>query len=145
MRIYVASSWRNLYQQKIVEILRNQGHSVYDFRNPRLGEHGFAWSQIDSEWETWNPESFRKFLLDPIAASGFARDMNAIRYCACCVLVLPCGRSAHLESGFAVGIGKKLLIYMPEPCEPELMYLWAEKICVSEYELMSSVRHAETR
>lgn len=36
-KIYVASSWRNVFQQDVVDILRNLGHEVYDFKNPHMG------------------------------------------------------------------------------------------------------------
>ena len=39
-----------------------------------------------------------------------------------CVLVLPCGRSAHTEAGWFAGAGKKVIAYIPEMMEPELMY-----------------------
>ena len=44
--IYVASSWRNQYQQRVVSLLRELGHEVYDFRNPSPDNHGFSWSEI---------------------------------------------------------------------------------------------------
>jgi nucleoside 2-deoxyribosyltransferase len=43
----------------------------------------------------------------------------------CCVLVLPCGRSAHIEAGYMAGRGKPVWVLAVEPCEPELMY----KLC----------------
>ena len=46
-KIYIASSWRNSYQQDVVSFLRNKGHEVYDFRNPPHGNGGFQWSDID--------------------------------------------------------------------------------------------------
>ena len=33
-KIYVASSWRNSYQQDVVSFLRNEGHEVYDYTHP---------------------------------------------------------------------------------------------------------------
>lgn len=35
-KIYVASSWRNVFQQDVVDILRDLGHEVYDFKNPHM-------------------------------------------------------------------------------------------------------------
>jgi hypothetical protein len=139
MKIYVASSWRNKYQQNVVSILRDQGYEVYDFRNPAPGDHGFAWSQIDPDWLALDPYRFRECLLDPIAVVGFEKDSTAVRECDLCVLVLPCGRSAHLEAGFSAGMGKPLIVYMPESCEPELMYSWARKIVVDDHELVFAV------
>ncbi len=101
MKIYVASSWRNDIQPHVVEALRKAGHEVYDFKNPRPGDNGFHWSDIDPDWQDWTPEQFIEGLRHPIAASGFASDMDALRDCDACVLVLPCGRSAHLEAGWA--------------------------------------------
>jgi hypothetical protein len=44
-RIYLASSWRNPHQPMLVDLLRKDGHEVYDFRNPP-NLNGFAWPQI---------------------------------------------------------------------------------------------------
>ena len=40
-KIYVASSWRNVFQQDVVDILRDLGHEVYDFKNPTHSNGGF--------------------------------------------------------------------------------------------------------
>lgn len=37
--------------------------------------------------------------------------------CDLCVLVLPCGRSAHLELGYAVGAGKVTIVLIPDAQE----------------------------
>ncbi|GAB6010817.1 hypothetical protein [Viscerimonas tarda] len=50
-KIYVASSWRNTYQQNVVRSLREDGNEVYDFRHPNGNEIGFQWSKIDENWE----------------------------------------------------------------------------------------------
>ena len=36
--------------------------------------------------------------------------------------MLPCGRSAHTEAGWMKGSGKKVIVYIPEMQEAELMY-----------------------
>lgn len=122
MKIYVASSWRNTYQPGVVERLTKEGFAVYDFKNPAPGNKGFSWSEIDPEWLSWSQDKFIEALKSPVAVEGFGHDMNALRDCDVCVLVLPCNRSAHLEAGFALGMGKPTIIYLPEPSEPELMY-----------------------
>jgi nucleoside 2-deoxyribosyltransferase len=122
IKIYVTSSWRNELQPEVVKALRAEGYEVYDYKNPRPGDNGFHWSEIDPDWKEWMPASFIKGLQDPIAESGFSSDMNALAQCDICVLVLPCNRSAHLEAGWAAGAGKKVFILIPEKIEPELMY-----------------------
>ena len=57
-KIYVASSWRNSIQPKVVKALRAEGHEVYDFRNPTVGNKGFAWSAIDKDWMKWTPQQY---------------------------------------------------------------------------------------
>ena len=123
MKIYVASSWRNVLQPGIVVMLRRCGHEVYDFRNPAPGNNGFSWSEIDPDWQRWTPKQYREALDHPIAKRGFECDMTALRECDACVLVLPSGRSASFEFGWAIGHGKQGAVVMFEPCEPELMYL----------------------
>ena len=138
-RIYVASSWRNTIQQDIVRALRRAGHEVYDFRNPRQGDTGFHWSAIDGDWLTWTPRQFREALKHPIAQAGFKSDHDAMEWANTCVLVLPCGRSAHLEAGEFIGKGKRLFVYTETPCEPELMYLGATEIALSIAELLEAM------
>lgn len=138
-RIYVASSWRNKFQPGVVGMLRTVGHEVYDFRNPKPGNHGFHWSAIDPEWQAWEPEAYRGALADDVASQGFANDFSAMQWADTGVLVLPSGRSAHLEAGYFNGAGKPLYILLIEPQEPELMYLMANEICLSLSELVESL------
>lgn len=122
MNIYVATSWRNLLQPDIVVALRKCGHTVYDFRNPAPGVKGFAWSDIDPAWETWTAAQYRDALQHPISKRGYELDLNALKACDACVLVLPSGRSASWEMGYAVGAGKDAYVVMLDKAEPELMY-----------------------
>jgi hypothetical protein len=131
MKIYVASSWRNAYQPDVVKQLRAAAHEVYDFRNPRKGSRGFHWSEIDPAWRDWMPHEYARALEDPIAEAGFASDLAAMRSADACVLVLPCGRSAHLEAGWFCGQGKLTIVYIPEPVEPELMNKLASRVFTS--------------
>lgn len=112
MNIYVASSWRNPWQPGVVAFLWGLGHTVYDFRNPP-NRSGFGWSQIDAGWRDWTPEQYRRNLQHPLAVDGFASDMDALKACDACLLVLPCGNSAHLEMGWACGAGKKTAVFFP--------------------------------
>lgn len=113
MKIYVASSWRNIYQPEVVRICRALGHEVYDFRHPGPGENGFGWHQLDPRWKEWDFKKFRKCLKKPRAQHSFALDMNALREADACLMVYPCGRSASLELGFAVGAGKRTAVLFP--------------------------------
>lgn len=126
MRIYVASSWRNLLQPAIVHALRRCGHEVYDFRRPAPGNSGFAWSSIDPDWQNWTPTEYKAALQHPIAEQGYRFDIDSLKACDACVLVLPSGRSASWEFGYAMGQGKRGAVVMLDGAEPELMYREAE-------------------
>jgi hypothetical protein len=140
MNIYVASSWRNNYQPAVVERLRSEGHTVYDFKQPKPGDNGFHWSDIDPDWKNWDGARFRDALNHPIAIGGFNSDMNALMACDACVLVLPCGRSAHLELGWACGAGKKTAVLLEGQNEPELMYRMLSLVCVNLDEVVAFLK-----
>ena len=122
MRIYVASSWRNAFQPGVVKTLREHEHQVYDFRNPEDGDNGFAWSDIDEGWQNWTTEQYVEALKHPVAEAGFSKDFEAMKWAECCVMVLPCGRSANTEAGWMKGQGKSVFVYQHIRQEPELMY-----------------------
>ena len=143
-RIYVASSWRNAYQPDVVHLLRENGHAVYDFRNPPNGVQGFAWSEIDPDWQSWSAEEYRRLLTThPIAARGFVTDLRGMTWADTCVLVLPCGRSAHLEAGWFCGQGKRTIVLTRDGEEPELMALLATDICTSVDEVLDALANCE--
>jgi hypothetical protein len=120
-RIYVASSWRNETQPAVVSLLRSFGHDVYDFRNPP-GRAGFGWEEIAVDWKSWTPDQYRSALAHPLAIAGYESDIEALKTCDWCLLVLPSGRSASFELGFAVGQGKRCAVLQMDAIEPELMY-----------------------
>lgn len=71
-------------------------------------------------------------LTSPLARAGFESDWAALRAADTTVLVLPCGRSAHLELGVACGMKQRTIVLLDDPVsEPELMYLACSFICVS--------------
>lgn len=126
MKIYVASSWRNDFQQGVVTSLRSLGHEVYDFKD----SDGFHWTEADTEWRRW-PENVKSYLAGlnhPCAVRGFRRDMEALKACDVCIMVMPCGVSAAMEMGWAVGAGRPVAVYTPGIREPDLMVKMASLI-----------------
>lgn len=145
--IYVASSWRNEHYPEVVRSLiamragrpTTPAYEVYDFRNPAPGNTGFAWSSIDPNWGNWTAEEYAKALDHPLAVEGFEYDITALAKADLCVLVLPSGRSASWEYGYFCGQkDRKGIVYMPEKCEPELMYR-GSMICATIPDLYAAV------
>jgi hypothetical protein len=149
VRIYVASSWRNTDQPAVVAALRAAGHEVYDFKNPKPGDDGFRWRDVGLSRNDDNacaPADLRQALTHPRAVEGFASDFGAMNWADACVLVLPCGRSAHLEAGWMAGAGKPTLVLAPldgRPIEPELMYgVTGRELCLSLDEAIAKLAEA---
>ena len=137
MKIYLASSWRNPHQPLTVDILRAAGHEVYDFRHPPGGDHlGFSWSDVDLRWTEWTADQYIEGLGHPIAEAGFQSDFDAMKWAEVTILLLPCGKSAHLEAGWAAGQGKPVIVLLDEAefgggashSNSELMYKIADAI-----------------
>lgn len=135
MKIYVASSWRNEVQPEVVATLRKLGHDVYDFKNPMPTGGGFTWSNVDEDWQNWNVNSYLQALCHPAAEAGFTSDYEAMQWADAFVLVMPSGRSSHLEAGWAIGQGKPTCILLASEQEPELMYKLATRIAVDMNQL----------
>lgn len=141
--VYVASSWRNNYHVAVVAALRAAGIPCYDFKNPEEGT-GFHWGEVgvNSAGETY--ENYRKGLMHPRSEAGFLSDFNAMERSSHGILVLPAGRSAHLEAGWLMGQGKPTAILMFPEVErdrndlytPELMYKMADYITDSLFDLL---------
>jgi hypothetical protein len=133
--VYVASSWRNPRQPLVCAALYAAGVDHYDFRNPPDGA-GFGWREVKtpggppscaetvlakgSDWE--QVDEYLRMVDHPRAIEGFTADFGAMQKADTFALVLPCGKSAHLELGWAVGAGKRTAILLEDPVEPELMY-----------------------
>lgn len=137
--VYVASSWRNLLQQDVVGALRSAGIDCYDFKAAKVN----SWREIDGD-VAWlqTPEQWRSSLGHWFALGSFGFEKCAMDKCDCGVLVLPCGRSAHLEAGYLAGQGKPVFTLAVEKCEPELMSLLLgppEFICTSVVELLGKL------
>lgn len=137
MRIYVASSWKNPLQPIIVRQLEQADHIVYDYR-----KHGFSWGEVNmppepSVWE------YTQGLSHPRAAQGFLRDFKAMQWADACVLVLPCGRSSHLELGWMLGRGKLGIILTQDGEEPDLMAMLADHICENMTEVLDCLEQRQ--
>lgn len=126
-KIYLASSWKNNLQPELVRSLIDAGHEVYDFRNPGPGEKGFSWSNVDPNWRQWDSKSFMSGIKHSVARHGYQLDKDGLDWADTCVLLLPCGKSAHLEAGYAIGQGKDTFFVAAseDKVEAELMYLLA--------------------
>ncbi len=124
MKIYVASSWRNLRYRSVVKALVTAEHDVFDFRNP------YGQPAVEFEKDFSGNCSYEDFLTSGQAVDAFRRDYEAMRGADACVLVLPSGRSSHLEAGWFIGGGRPCYILAERDAveHPELMYAMAKMV-----------------
>lgn len=96
---------------------------------------GFAVPKKGSDWE--EVSEYLRMVNHPRALEGFRSDFDAMQAADTFVMVLPCGKSAHLELGWAVGAGKRTAILLEDPVEPELMYRMVDYMATSVSDLLN--------
>lgn len=138
--VYVASSWRCKMQPAVIAVLKAAGIDHYDFRNP-TSSTVFRWSEVGLFSDVGDGRAYERDYLRaldlPRAVEGFGSDFRAMHAADTFVLVLPCGRSAHLELGWAVGAGKRTAILLDGPrVTPELMYKMVDFLAPNMLELL---------
>jgi len=108
MKIYLASSWKN--EQLVLtvqQILEQNGHEVDAFCNLDRGRFTFHYSAIPNHQELDGIQ----FMHTPQIKRVFRENKKWIDWADAVVMILPCGKSSHLEAGYAKGQGKKLYIF----------------------------------
>lgn len=113
---------------------------VYDFKHPAAGDNGFGWSEIDPDWKDWTTSDQIKCYTHPAAVRGLKNDFDAMQWADVFVMLQPCGRSAALELGWAIGARKLTFVLMAERQEPELMLRLADHLCLSLDEIIEKLR-----
>ena len=136
--IYLIASLRNEGVPALAnKIEAETGHTVFD-----------SWfspgPEADDYWRTYEKARGRTYeqAMDSYAATHvFEFDKSHIDRCDAGLLLLPAGKSCHLELGYILGQGKPGFIYFPE--EPErwdVMYKFSTALLFSEDKLMETLR-----
>lgn len=130
MRIYIASSWKMANSVRVIaNALRGEGHKVFDFTDPELRDDGldkFCFNASDWSGKPLEEIDWIEFLHYDATKRAFASDKAGIDWADAVLMILPCGRSAHMEAGYAVGCGKRLFIIGELPKgEFDTMHLFA--------------------
>lgn len=86
----------------------------------------------------------KEMFREDVARRAFEVDKAGLDWADTVVLLLPSGRSSHLEAGYGVGRGKELFVLgEPVPGEFDVMYGFARDICENGLELLSCVGIAD--
>ena len=116
MNIYIASSWKN--QKEVIQLantLEYSGGFVVDAfcrpSSPLNERYVFHWTElVQEESELQNYDAI-DFLADPRTQRAFREDKKWLDWADTVIMYMPCGRSSHLEGGYAKGKGKRLYLY----------------------------------
>ena len=137
MKIYIAGSWKNAENVIILAgMLRTKNHEVDAFCEAREGRTIFSFNDIPDA----DGLDGITMLNEPIVKKAFEEDKKWIDWADSVVMLLPCGKSAHLEAGYAKGTGKNLYIIGEFPCgDFDVMYGFADGLYrLTEIEVMMS-------
>ena len=134
-RIYIASSWKNRNRvRELALLLRNEGHEVFDFTDHEHRDDGldrFVFGAKEwAEHSGKDPDEieYKDFLTWEPTQRAFASDKAGLDWANTVVMLLPCGRSSHLEAGYCAGQGKELFIFGDLPVgEFDAMYGFAKQ------------------
>jgi len=128
IRIYIASSWKN--QEAVLELaekLEAVGFEVDAFCRITDKRYSFYWSEFVDDEVTLLDYDALSFIDDPKVQRAFREDKSWLDWANCVIMLMPCGRSSHMEAGYAKGRGKLLYIYGHFPKgEFEVMYGFAD-------------------
>ncbi len=135
--IYLIGSLRNPEVPKIARRLEDA-----------LGERVFAdWfaagPHADDAWRDYEKSrgiSFAEALQEPAATNVFEFDRRHLEQARAVVLVLPAGKSGHMELGWCLGRGTPGYILLDSPDRWDVMYKFATGVSTSEVQVAQWLR-----
>jgi hypothetical protein len=131
--IYVIGSLRNPKIPAIAQALREIGMDAFD-------DWMAAGPEADDYWQRYEQargHDCRTALAGYAAGHVFEYDKSHLDRCDYGLLVLPAGKSGHLELGYMIGKGKPSYILLDgEPERFDVMYRFASRVFTSTEELL---------
>jgi nucleoside 2-deoxyribosyltransferase len=138
--IYLIGSLKNPVIPQLAIKLRDSGFEVFD-------DWYSAGPHADDHWQDHCRQrkmTYQDALASPHAEDVFAFDLKWIERATSVVLVLPAGKSGHLEFGYAIGQGKPGFILLAgDPDRYDVMYKFATGVVANDQQLVSKLRYVE--
>lgn len=136
--IYLIGSLRQSRVRCVAHQLREAGYGVFD------DWHGVG-PHADEHWQHYETErgrTYREALYSPLAGHAFNFDRENIEASDTGVLVLPAGKSGHLELGHFIFTPNKrgYILLDGEPERWDLMYRFAHGIFYTFEELLKGLQ-----
>lgn len=134
--IYVIGSLRNDNIPKVAAELRKAGLDVFD-------DWYSAGPEADDYWKKYEEgrgHDYYQALQGHAATHVFGFDQSHLDRCDCAVLILPAGRSGHLEAGWVAGKGKPVFILHDNPDRWDVMYRFATAVVPDVATLLTKIK-----
>jgi hypothetical protein len=134
--IYLIGSLRNPAVGDVAKALRDKGYVVFDNWRAAGETADDAWR----DYEQARNHSYKMALDGPSAKAIFEFDKRNLDHSDMAVLVMPAGRSCHLEMGYM--LGRKLPGFVLLDKDPErfdVMYRFCTSVCYSVAELSEEI------
>jgi nucleoside 2-deoxyribosyltransferase len=136
--IYVIGSLRNENIPQVGNLLRDNGFDAFD-------DWYGAGHEADDKWRDYEAIRGRQHkdaLFGYAAKHVFAFDLYHLNRCDLAVLVMPAGKSGHLELGYFVGRGKPAFILFDEvPTRFDVMHQFATEVWTSNQEMIERLKN----
>jgi hypothetical protein len=133
--IYIIGSLRNPEIPNIANLLNSIGMEPF-------ADWWGAGPEADDWWKKYNEErgiTYEEALRDWAATNVFEFDKKHLDRCDAALLVLPAGRSGHLELGYSAGRGKPSFILADDKLGVErwdVMYNFATEVFMTTEEML---------
>jgi hypothetical protein len=135
--IYIIGSLRNDRAAVVANELRSEGFNIFDDWHSQGTDADDHWAR----YEKRRGRNYREALEGKAANHAFQFDYNHLLMCSAAVMVMPAGKSAHLELGWVLGKSKPGFILLDgEPDRFELMVKFATAICYDVEELVAEMK-----
>jgi hypothetical protein len=134
--LYLIGSLRNEEIPKVAESLRSTGLDVFD----DWYSAGFEADDYWKKYEEGRGRSYKDALGGYAARHVFEFDRSHLDRCDAACLVLPAGKSGHLELGYVAGSGKPTFILLDRPDRWDVMYQFATEVFENKDEMLGYMR-----
>lgn len=136
---FIAARYRNKEQVlALASALRAQGKLVYTFVESNASRKHVGELDADAEQSMRMFESIPNWRDDPRVREVFETDLAALQNSKAVILLLPAGKSAHIEAGIAYGLGKHIVCIGPVE-KMESLYLIFDETYPTVAEFLKSL------
>lgn len=129
--LYLIGSLRNEKVPETAKLLRSFGLDVFD-------DWFSAGPEADDFWKRYEENrghDYKEGLRGFAARHVFEFDKHHLDRCDAALLMLPAGKSGHLELGYVAGSGKPTFLLLDRPDRWDVMYQFASEVFIDRKEM----------